>query len=88
MANKHLAHDSEEKLRADMLQQEESLKIFLHQETEKIKDSILKKYDNLMARHSEIINEMVDRRKKELAESQFLYESAKTNMAKYETRMN
>jgi len=52
-----------------MLTMEELLKISVHQETEKIKDSILKKYDNLMARHSEIINAMVERRKKELAES-------------------
>ena len=67
---------------------EESLKIAVHQESEKVKDTVLKRYDNLMARHSEIINEMVERRKKELAESQSLYDSAKTNMAKYEGRMN
>ncbi len=64
------------------------MKIAVHEECEKIKDSIISKYDGTMTRHTEIINDMVERRKKELAESQFLYDRANANVSRYDKRMS
>ena len=85
---KQIAADSEEKLREEILAKDEVMKIAVHEECEKIKDSINSKYDGTMTRHTEIINDMVERRKKELAESQFLYDRASANVSRYDKRMS
>ena len=87
METKQITADSEEKLRQEILAKDEVLKISIHEECDKIKDTIITKYDATMTRHNEIINDMVERRKKELAESQFLYDRANANVQRYDQRM-
>jgi hypothetical protein len=52
----------------------ELMKAKMKEEGERVRFDIMLKYDALMHRHTEIINDMVDRRKKELAETQFLFD--------------
>lgn len=56
----------------------------MHEGSEKVKEEVYLKYDTMMNRHNEIVNEMVERRKKELADSQFLYDRASANVQRYD----
>lgn len=54
---------------------------------EEVKKEIKMKYDVIMDRHNEIIADMIAKRKKEIAESAYLYERANANVIQNERRM-
>ncbi|TNV73364.1 hypothetical protein FGO68_gene8975 [Halteria grandinella] len=78
----------EEKQKADLEQNTELMKTTVSEECLKMKNDITGKYDTLMTRHSEVINEMVERRKKELAETQQLFDKANKNVFQNDRKMD
>ena len=60
----------------------------IQNESKRVLEEIGKKYDNNIARHSDLIDEIVRSRKRELIESQELFEKANNNCETNIKRMN
>lgn len=78
----------EDKQKADSLWANDFMKTTVGESCQKVRSDITGKYDCLMERHSDVINEMVERRKRELAETQQLFDKANRNVQRNDRRMD
>ena len=64
------------------------MKATVNEECNKVRFDITKRYDDSMNKHNSIIDDMVIKRKRELAESKFLYDKASTIVEQNMLKMN